>query len=520
MKKYILLLVCFLPFFLVAQQNNSFTKNGITFGVITHIGSEIKPSVTGAGYPVWSIGNITSNVTSANYNYKGKTYTTNSFNGQLANAFRGVKVVSLRIVGEASPTTFDGVNKTDACFSAHESHGNSVTDLKKGATHTFTSRIVGICEIEGLDFLHDEIDRLQEIENEEMRATAKTQQEREERDQYLKNQQNNFNQTANTKTDYWGEPKTTSATTSKNDEAAAKNAKINASNTKMSNAFADMAKGDKDAAMQKAREAYQLNPSETNKKNLEVLTKEYNSQVKYEVNQQLTNEIMKDANLSTLHGENGALATASKGLGATLATGQINEGLITGGLSAILLGNAEAKAKREEQARRIAEQKRLEEEIRQKRLLLRNQVISAYQNVELPKSTTKIETNTIYCFIYAIDNDNIDKSAMKVFISNAPFEIKKYSDGTWPYKKDIAQKATNISPFNEMVAGYWTTYDEALNALEQAITTFKNSDANITLVSFEYSKSSASSNEMDYWNKTEKTNQPKTKTETDKYWDK
>ena len=226
---------------------------------------------------------------------------------------------------------------------------------------------------------------------------------------------------------------------------------------------------------------------------------------------------MKNADLTRLHGENGALATASKGLGATIATGQINEGLITGGLSALLIGNAQAKEKREAEEKRLAEERRIAEEKRQNRLLLRNQIIDTYNAVELPKSTTKVETNTIYCFIYALDNDNLDNDNLDIYISNVPFQINRYSDGTWPYKKNIAEKANGLSPFNEMVAGYWTTYDEALSALEQAITTFKNSEANIKLVSFEYSKSSTNNNETDYWNKTETKDKPKTK--TDKYWD-
>lgn len=445
--------------------------------------------------------------------YKGKTYNRNAFAQQLQ-------------------TYFDNINLSSVDFSfainGMNEHGGrwSFAAGKVGARTTISARLddnfyiddlrISGFQVSGVDELQKSIDRFEKEIIDKQKPKEEDDKKKAETEQQA--QADGKNNTSKEKTDYWGETKTTtSTTTTKNDEIANKNAQINTSNIKMSSAFADMAKGDKDAAMQKAREAYNLNPSETNKKNLEVLTKEYNSQVKYEVNQKLTADIMKDADLSTLHGENGALATAAKGLGATIATGQINEALVTGGLSAILLGSAEAKAKKEAEAERIAEQKRIEEESRQKRLLLRNMVVGSYKDMELPKSTTKIETNTIYCFIYAIDNDNIDKSDMKVFISNAPFQIKKYSDGTWPYKKDIAQKAINISAFEEVIAGYWTTYDEALNELEKAIIAFKNSNSDVTLVSFEYSKSSTINSETDYWNNTEKKNKPKTK--TDKYWD-
>lgn len=155
----------------------------------------------------------------------------------------------------------------------------------------------------------------------------------------------------------------------------------------------------------------------------------------------------------------------------------------------------EAKERKERERQRQLEIKQREEaaklkleQERQFRLNIRNTIFETYKDSPVPISTSKVPFEKLYYFVYAFDSTMIDKEGMKVFLSQAPFEIARYSDGTWPYKKSIVDKAQSISPFKERIVGYYGTLDEAATALTLFEESAYKSNASIQKVVFNYVK--------------------------------
>jgi hypothetical protein len=140
-------------------------------------------------------------------------------------------------------------------------------------------------------------------------------------------------------------------------------------------------------------------------------------------------------------------------------------------------------------------------EAEEKRMLaeMRSDLFSRFKEGSLPLSSSKVEANTIYYFIYSYDPAQISSYSPTLYVSNI-FPVDRYSDGTWPFKTAITSQVAKLTPYSEVLHGYYTNPDEAVamrNALQNV---FTQSGGRILTVSYKGKKSSgATSGSTDFW---------------------
>jgi hypothetical protein len=124
----------------------------------------------------------------------------------------------------------------------------------------------------------------------------------------------------------------------------------------------------------------------------------------------------------------------------------------------------EAKERKEAQARLKAQKDAALAAIKAEEIRLltgiRTDLFKRFKEGSLPLSSTKVDAQTIYYFVYAYDPQQIGNKQATLYISNV-FPISRYSDGTWPFKSSIANDIAKLTPYSEVLHGYYTSQQEA-----------------------------------------------------------
>jgi chemotaxis protein histidine kinase CheA len=189
-------------------------------------------------------------------------------------------------------------------------------------------------------------------------------------------------------------------------------------------------------------------------------------------------------------------------------------------------------ARAERERKEAREQLRLEKESAEKNLIaaekrlytgLRSDLFAKFPEGKLPLSSTKISANTVYFFVYAYNPAQIGIKECLLYVSNV-FAVSRYSDGTWPFKTSFSGEIQNLTPFSEVMHGYYTNEKEAQSMRNGMLEIFQQSGGTVKEVAYKNKKvasSSASSNSSgDFWETgTKKTEPEKKAAKKDDFWE-
>ncbi|MBW7869238.1 MAG: hypothetical protein H3C31_13055 [Brumimicrobium sp.] len=110
---------------------------------------------------------------------------------------------------------------------------------------------------------------------------------------------------------------------------------------------------------------------------------------------------------------------------------------------------------REQQEAEQKERERLEKEAFNLLIQQRHLLINTFsKNKEIPLSTSHVDSETIYYFIYAYNPSTIDQAQTEIYISNL-FALHQFNDGTWPYQSSIENEIKDLTPYKEILQGYY-----------------------------------------------------------------
>lgn len=188
-------------------------------------------------------------------------------------------------------------------------------------------------------------------------------------------------------------------------------------------------------------------------------------------------EAMASGFSSGTMGSNGLLSGSKEFIeGVAKATGSVDATIGAGVLAvgaSIFSSAKKDKAQREAAERAEAERRRLEEQreaerkrreaererLRQEAFALlisqRHTILNTFgEQIPIPLSTTNVESDIIYYFIYAYEPTIFEKKNAKVYVSNV-FAIARYNDGTWPYQSKIENEIKDLTPYAELMHGYY-----------------------------------------------------------------
>lgn len=157
-----------------------------------------------------------------------------------------------------------------------------------------------------------------------------------------------------------------------------------------------------------------------------------------------------------------------------------------------------AENKRQERLEEMQRQEQREAEEYNRQIILMNKVnhrkdiISKFPADEIPLGS-KNKTKHMYYFFYS--HDNLYNENVVIYVSNV-FEIGLYDDGTRAYTKTIKNEIANLTPFQEILYGYYGTAEDAQKTVNYIINEMKNTDAIIKRVNY-IGKPSSSGTEID-----------------------
>jgi len=156
---------------------------------------------------------------------------------------------------------------------------------------------------------------------------------------------------------------------------------------------------------------------------------------------------------------------------------------------------ADAKAKKEREKQRAlyaAEQERIRQENiameKKFRRESREYVLANFKEGSIPLSTSKINNDRLYFFVYAYDKSAMEAAVMNYFVSNL-IEIKKAGDGTWPYQRNIVEAMQPLTPYEEVFHGHYPSLADAEAAKIAFEKMMDNSGASRQSISFMEKKS-------------------------------
>lgn len=170
-------------------------------------------------------------------------------------------------------------------------------------------------------------------------------------------------------------------------------------------------------------------------------------------------------------------------------------------------GIAEEKARKEAlqqlKAEKDAALREMAEEKKRMLTSLRNQLFKRFQEGTFPLSTTKIDANTIYYFVYAIDPQQVSADRPQLYVSNV-FPIARYSDGSWPFKSSINNEINALTSLTETMHGYYTSQQEAESMRTTFMNVFTQSGGSIQSITYKGKPGNGvlqgnNSNNGDFW---------------------
>ncbi|MFN0291579.1 hypothetical protein [Pedobacter helvus] len=149
---------------------------------------------------------------------------------------------------------------------------------------------------------------------------------------------------------------------------------------------------------------------------------------------------------------------------------------------------------REEEKKQIrAENERIAKENRLRMINNRSLLINKFEPKDIPLSSRE-KANKIYYFIYAFEQTNLNQEyGAIVYLSNV-FEIGTYKDGTRAYTSTVKNEIVNLSPFSELMHGYYYTAEEAENARKTFASLLQSNGVTIQLISYKGKAGAANAN--------------------------
>ncbi|HLU87137.1 MAG TPA: hypothetical protein VKZ44_05235, partial [Taishania sp.] len=82
--------------------------------------------------------------------------------------------------------------------------------------------------------------------------------------------------------------------------------------------------------------------------------------------------------------------------------------------------------------------------------------------------TSQSKSESLFFFSVSMNAGFSTEKQVKQYISNV-FEISKYKDGTRPYTSTILNELKDLTPYDEVICGYYNTEDEAIVARDNFI---------------------------------------------------
>lgn len=444
-------------------QSQTFTVEGLTIYLSPNYSLGTKSGAAG-DYPSATVHTFGDAVSVANgINYRGKNYGYSDFGGQLQHYFNQIKVTRVDITIRVDGTMCDHSTSIGGSWSEGETKGNALCGVKKGANINGSMTVNRITGTTGINDLKSKIDELESAKRQA--EDAKKQQEA---------QQQNKNP--------WGNTTTYQSTT-----GGYNNNTTQGSNT------------------QNSKQRIQ-----TQQEQQKQLMDDFNNKMRQ---QQEANRI-KQEQMTQL---------ANQAVDATVQIVGFVSGLVR-----------DAKAKKERERQRQLEAQRQEEmrlqKIAQEKAFRRESRTAAIANFKpgtIPTSTTKIEADKLYYFVYAYDPSKIEEGNM-VFYLSPIVEIARFGDGTWPYLRTIQEEIQTLTPFQEVFHGYYFSEEEATSAQDNLRQMLEMTKTSINSINYQRKKQSNSSGKWgnDFWSGTpvqrendQFATDPAPKKPKDKFWD-
>jgi|GEM_PF-3140629 len=203
----------------------------------------------------------------------------------------------------------------------------------------------------------------------------------------------------------------------------------------------------------------------------------------------LVNEFAKQGNVG------GAITAGAVGVGlGILKSAQANKAKKEAAAAEQAERDRIRREEEEQRAKFEAEQARLRQEAFDLLIGQRYSILEVFSDNEpIPLSTTKVASDKIYYFIYAIDPASINQEQTSVYVSNV-FEIAQYHDGTWPYQSAIEKETQELTPYNEVLQGYYLEAKDAMAMRQEFINGFR-SNKGVSVIDIVYKEPPAMPNE-------------------------
>jgi|GEM_PF-5514766 len=161
----------------------------------------------------------------------------------------------------------------------------------------------------------------------------------------------------------------------------------------------------------------------------------------------------------------------------------------------------EKQREEEERVRRIEEARRAEERrIHNELVGNRRSLILKFPEGSTPLSLQNINDKEIYFFIYSFQESTLENANPEIFISNV-FSVKKYSDDTWPFKKNLKEKiSASIKNLDFKLSGFYVDKNESEQRQQFFVKNAKSYDFIVKNVFYENEKPSDNVNSnTDFW---------------------
>ncbi|HEY1114491.1 MAG TPA: hypothetical protein VGE66_13060, partial [Chitinophagaceae bacterium] len=123
---------------------------------------------------------------------------------------------------------------------------------------------------------------------------------------------------------------------------------------------------------------------------------------------------------------------------------------------------------------------------------IRSDLFSRLPEGSIPLSSSKISANTLYYFVYAYDKAQIGEKQPLLYLSNV-FAVSRYSDGTWPFKTSFTGEIQKLTPYAEVMHGYYTSEREAESMRQGLQDLFQQSGGIIKPITYKNKKTTTSS---------------------------
>ena len=139
----------------------------------------------------------------------------------------------------------------------------------------------------------------------------------------------------------------------------------------------------------------------------------------------------------------------------------------------------------------------------EKRLLtgIRKDLFSKFPEGKVPLSSSKVAANTLYYFVYAYDPAQIGTKQPLLYVSNV-FAVNRYGDGTWPFKATFTNEIQKLTPYSEVMHGYYVSEQDAESMRSGMQNIFQQSGGSVKSIVYKNKKTSSNSSSAasgDFW---------------------